>query len=114
MTDRDDDFGDGPTPPEPFAPTKDEPPAVGRGEEDEPQTEERPKDPGRPLLPPDLEEEMGVSLDLDEDLEQARFQEAERLERRHEAVSMDTSTFMAIPAPTPSIPFVPPEFDKKQ
>jgi len=40
--------------------------------------------------------------------------EAGRIERRHEAVSMDTSTFMAIPAPTPSTPFVPPEFDEKQ
>jgi putative peptidoglycan lipid II flippase len=40
--------------------------------------------------------------------------EAERIERRHEAVSMDTSTFMAIPAPTPTTPFVPPEFDEKQ
>jgi putative peptidoglycan lipid II flippase len=40
--------------------------------------------------------------------------EAERIEQRHEAVSMDTSTFMAIPAPTPSTPFVPPEFDERQ
>jgi putative peptidoglycan lipid II flippase len=40
--------------------------------------------------------------------------EAERIEHRHEAVSMDTSTFMAIPAPTPSTPFVPPEFDERQ
>jgi putative peptidoglycan lipid II flippase len=40
--------------------------------------------------------------------------EAERIEQRHEAVSMDTSTFMAIPAPTPTTPFVPPEFDEKQ
>jgi putative peptidoglycan lipid II flippase len=107
-------MGDVPTPPEPFDPSTGEFPAVGRGEEDEPETEERPRDPGRPLLPPDIEEEMGGSLDLDADLEQARFQEAERSERRHEAVSMDTSTFMAIPAPTPSIPFVPPEFDEKQ
>jgi putative peptidoglycan lipid II flippase len=42
-----------------------------------------------------------------------RQREADRIERRHEAVSMDTSTFMAIPAPTPSTPFVPPEFDEK-
>jgi putative peptidoglycan lipid II flippase len=40
--------------------------------------------------------------------------EADELERRHEAVSMDTQTFMAIPAPTPTTPFVPPEFDEKQ
>jgi putative peptidoglycan lipid II flippase len=39
--------------------------------------------------------------------------EAERIERRHEAVSMDTSTFMAIPAPTPTTPFIPPELDEK-
>ena len=43
-----------------------------------------------------------------------RTREAERIERRHEAVSMDTSTFMAIPAPTPTTPFVPPEFDERQ
>jgi putative peptidoglycan lipid II flippase len=40
--------------------------------------------------------------------------EAEEIERRHEAVLMDTSTFMAIPAPTPTEPFVPPEFDERQ
>ena len=40
--------------------------------------------------------------------------EAERIEQRHEAVSMDTSTFMAIPAPTPRTPFVPPEWDERQ
>src|SRR4051794_16549346 len=40
--------------------------------------------------------------------------EADRIEQRHEAVSMDTSTFMAIPAPTPTTPFVPPEFDERQ
>jgi putative peptidoglycan lipid II flippase len=40
--------------------------------------------------------------------------EEERIERRHEAVSMDTSTFMAIPAPTPTTPFVPPGFDEKR
>jgi putative peptidoglycan lipid II flippase len=40
--------------------------------------------------------------------------EAESLEQRHEAASMDTSTFMAIPAPTPTKPFIPPEFDERQ
>ena len=40
--------------------------------------------------------------------------EAERIERRHEAVSMDTSTFMAIPAPTPTTPFIPPNFDVRE
>jgi putative peptidoglycan lipid II flippase len=40
--------------------------------------------------------------------------EAEGIEQRHEAVSMDTQTFMAIPAPTPTTPFVPPEFDERQ
>jgi putative peptidoglycan lipid II flippase len=43
-----------------------------------------------------------------------RTREAERIEQRHEAVSMDTSTFMAIPAPTPTTPFIPPEYDEKQ
>jgi putative peptidoglycan lipid II flippase len=40
--------------------------------------------------------------------------EAERIEQRHEAVSMDTSTFMAIPAPTPTTPFIPPDWDERQ
>jgi putative peptidoglycan lipid II flippase len=46
--------------------------------------------------------------------EDTRLLEAERIEQRHEAVSMDTSTFMAIPAPTPSTPFVPPDFDVRE
>jgi putative peptidoglycan lipid II flippase len=46
--------------------------------------------------------------------EGGRSREAEEIERRHEAVLMDTSTFMAIPAPTPTSPFVPPEFDERQ
>src|SRR4051812_24292157 len=40
--------------------------------------------------------------------------ESDEIERRHEALSMDTSTFMAIPAPTPGTPFIPPEFDEKE
>jgi putative peptidoglycan lipid II flippase len=40
--------------------------------------------------------------------------EAEEIEERHEAVLMDTSTFMAVPAPTPTTPFVPPEFDERE
>src|SRR5215216_6004247 len=40
--------------------------------------------------------------------------ESDRIKQRHEAVSMDTSTFMAIPAPTPTSTFVPPEFDEKE
>jgi putative peptidoglycan lipid II flippase len=43
-----------------------------------------------------------------------RRRESERIEQRHEAVSMDTSTFMAIPAPTPTTPFIPPEFDERE
>src|SRR3954452_22288223 len=106
MTDRDDDLrGKAPDPPEPFDPSTREFPAVD--------PEEGP-DPGRPFVPPDLEEEMGGSLNLDADLEEARLLESERRERRHDAVSMDTSTFMAIPAPSPSIPFTPPEFDEKE
>jgi putative peptidoglycan lipid II flippase len=41
-------------------------------------------------------------------------EEAEGVEQRHEAVSMDTSSFMAIPAPTPNEPFVPPDFDERE
>jgi putative peptidoglycan lipid II flippase len=46
--------------------------------------------------------------------DESREREAESLEQRHEAASMDTSTFMAIPAPTPTTPFIPPEFDERQ
>jgi putative peptidoglycan lipid II flippase len=42
------------------------------------------------------------------------FDPADRVERAHEAVSMDTSTFQAIPAPTPSRPFIPPAFDDRE
>src|SRR4051795_3554938 len=107
MTERRDDElrGKVPDPPEPFDPSTREFEAVD--------PEEGP-DPGRPFVPPDLEEEMGGSLNLDADLEEARLLESERRERRHEAVPMDTSTFMAIPAPSPSIPFTPPEFDEKE
>jgi putative peptidoglycan lipid II flippase len=49
-----------------------------------------------------------------DDQEPSKEREAEEIERRHEAVSMDTSTFMAIPAPTPRTPFVPPEFDEQE
>jgi putative peptidoglycan lipid II flippase len=37
-----------------------------------------------------------------------------REEARQEAVSMDTETFMAIPAPSPSRPFEPPEVERKE
>jgi putative peptidoglycan lipid II flippase len=46
--------------------------------------------------------------------ESREAREAEGIEQRHEAASMDTSTFMAIPAPTPTAPFVPPEFDERE
>lgn len=90
--------GEPPVPPEPFDPSTREFPAV---------RPEEVSDPGRPLVAPggDAEPE-GIEDDL-------RVREAERIERRHEAVSMDTSSFMAIPAPTPTTPFVPPEFDER-
>jgi putative peptidoglycan lipid II flippase len=87
--------GEPPRPAEPFDPSTKEFPAV------EPAGD---RDPGRPLVPP-AEAEGG---------EEDQAREAERIERRHEAVSMDTSTFTAIPAPTPTTPFVPPEFDKRE
>jgi putative peptidoglycan lipid II flippase len=65
---------------------------------------------------PSTEEFPAVDADREPDtpFEGRREVEAERIEQRHEAVSMDTSTFMAMPAPTPTSPFVPPEFDEKQ
>src|SRR3954471_3291150 len=105
MTERRDDEirGKPPDPPEPFDPSTREFPSVDPEEE---------RDAGRPFVPPDLEEEMGGTLNLHADLEKARDREAERIEHRHEAVARDTSTFMAIPAPAPSGPFIPPEFDE--
>jgi putative peptidoglycan lipid II flippase len=61
--------------------------------------------PGEPPVPPDPFDPSTREFP-------AADPEAERLERRHEAVSMDTDTFTAIPAPTPTTPFVPPEFDE--
>src|SRR5215208_2812284 len=64
----------------------------------EPPAPHEPFDPSTPEFP---------AIDRDE------AGEAERIEQRHEAVTMDTSTFMAIPAPTPTTPFVPPEFEER-
>jgi putative peptidoglycan lipid II flippase len=71
---------------------------------------EGPEDPIRdePPVPPEpFDPSTGEFPAVDTD-------EAEQVERRHEAVSMDTSTFMAIPAPTPDTPFIPPEFDEQE
>jgi putative peptidoglycan lipid II flippase len=72
---------------------------------------ERPPAPSEPFDPSTREFPAVESGDTQEVREE---REAERIERRHEAVSMDTSTFMAIPAPTPTTPFIPPEFDERQ
>src|SRR5215207_11361992 len=85
--------GEPPTPSEPFDPSTKEVPAV------EPSGD---RDRGRPFVAPGEGE-----------VDEPETREAERIERRHEAVSMDTSTFMAIPAPTPTTPFIPPELDEK-
>jgi putative peptidoglycan lipid II flippase len=86
--------GEPPTPSEPFDPSTKEFPAV------EPSGD---RDRGRPSAPPGEGE-----------VDEPETREAERIERRHEAVSMDASTFVAIPAPTPTAPFVPPEFEKRE
>ena len=74
--------------------------------------ENRPR--GEPPAPPEpFDPSTGEFPAVSSD-EETRLLEAERIEQRHEAVSMDTSTFMAIPAPTPSTPFVPPDFDVRE
>lgn len=74
--------------------------------------EDRPR--GEPPAPPEpFDPSTGEFPAVSSD-EETRLLEAERIEQRHEAVSMDTSTFMAIPAPTPSTPFVPPDFDVRE
>src|SRR2546423_2383785 len=80
-----------------------------RGEGDDGPIRGEPPAPPKPFDPstgefPEVELEEGGG----------RAREAERIEQRHEAVSMDTSTFMAIPAPTPTTPFIPPDFDERQ
>ena len=104
MTERDKGFGEPPVPPEPFDPSTREFPAV-RPDED--------RDPGRPFVTP-RHDEGEPATDRPPLQNAVREREAERIEQRHEAVSMDTSTFMAIPAPTPTTPFVPPEFDERE
>jgi putative peptidoglycan lipid II flippase len=69
---------------------------------------------GEPPAPPEPFDPSTREFPAVEPDDGAREREAERIEIRHEAVSMDTSTFMAIPAPTPTTPFVPPEYDEKQ
>src|SRR4029453_164061 len=73
--------------------------------------------PGEPPVPGDPFDPSTrdfPAVDPGDRSEAAGEREAEGIERRHEAVSMDTSTFMAIPAPTPSTPFVPPDFDERE
>ena len=41
-------------------------------------------------------------------------EEWRREDRAHEAISMDTDTFMAVPAPTPSEPFEPPDLEERE
>jgi putative peptidoglycan lipid II flippase len=93
MTDRpdpDDDLGGAaPTPPEPFDPSTQEFGAVTPGPD------------GPPAPAP-------------EEPETTEERSRRQIETAHEAISMDTSTFMAVPAPTPSTPFIPPEFDEKE
>lgn len=93
----DDPLGTPPAPPEPFDPSTKEFEAVPASEHEPPPDEPS----GRPFgsAPPRRR--------LSE--EQAR-----RLEPIHEAVSMDTDTFMAIPAPVPRTTFEPPEFDQRE
>jgi putative peptidoglycan lipid II flippase len=69
---------------------------------------------GRPPSPPEPFDPSTRDFPAVDPGEATEEREAERIEQRHEAVSMDTSTFMAIPAPTPTTPFVPPEFDERQ
>src|SRR4051812_36580814 len=75
---------------------------------------ERGQGPGEPPVPPEPFDPSTREFEAVEPTDPREEGEAERIEQRHEAVSMDTSTFMAIPAPTPTSPFVPPEFDEKQ
>src|SRR5436190_9333339 len=72
------------------------------------------KRPGEPPVPPEPFDPSTREFEAVEPTDPREEREAERIAQRHEAVSMDTSTFMAIPAPTPTTPFIPPEFDERQ
>jgi putative peptidoglycan lipid II flippase len=69
---------------------------------------------GEPPVPPEPFDPSTREFPAVEADEEPRTSESDRIEQRHEAVSMDTSTFMAIPAPTPTTPFIPPDFDERQ
>jgi putative peptidoglycan lipid II flippase len=69
---------------------------------------------GEPPVPPEPFDPSTREFPAVQADDQPRTRESERIEQRHEAVSMDTSTFMAIPAPTPTTPFIPPDFDERQ
>jgi putative peptidoglycan lipid II flippase len=69
---------------------------------------------GDPPSPPEPFDPSTGEFPAVDSEEARRSSEAGEIERRHEVVSMDTSTFMAIPAPTPTTPFVPPDFDERQ
>jgi putative peptidoglycan lipid II flippase len=73
--------------------------------DDEPPSPPEPFDPSTRDFP---------AVEPGEAWESREEREAEHIEQRHEAASMDTSTFMAIPAPTPTTPFVPPDFDERE
>ena len=71
-------------------------------------------DPGRPFAPPPREDARWLreGVDPDEARAAAERRAAERRERV--AYSMDTETFLAIPAPSPRTTFEPPEFDQRE
>src|SRR5688572_17103103 len=58
----------------------------------------------------DREDEVGALPPSPEE----PFDPGRRPEPRHESISMDTDTFMAIPAPSPRKPFEPPEFEQRE
>ncbi|HET8976425.1 MAG TPA: murein biosynthesis integral membrane protein MurJ, partial [Solirubrobacterales bacterium] len=111
-SDRDDIGGRPPAPDEPSDPSTREFGAVPPPEDAE--TEEHLPDPGRPFEPPPPEEApwLHEEADLDEVREAAQRRASERRERV--GFTMDTETFMAIPAPSPRTTFEPPEFDRRE
>src|SRR5215212_1288088 len=69
---------------------------------------------GEPPVPPEPFDPSTRDFPAVQADDQPRTRESERIEQRHEAVSMDTSTYMAITAPTPTTSFIPPDFDERE
>ncbi|MGZ5334741.1 MAG: murein biosynthesis integral membrane protein MurJ [Solirubrobacterales bacterium] len=71
-------------------------------------------DPGRPFAPPPREDARWLREEVDPEVARAAAERRAAERRERVAYSMDTETFMAIPAPSPRTTFEPPDFDQRE